>query len=451
MELNSKKILVLGISKSGIAAARVAKRLGANVFITENGKIKPEFVETVEELKNSGIKVESEGHSKEFISNPDLVITSPGIPPKSEILTSLRTQKAEIISEIELAWRVVRERKGNFAVITGTNGKTTTTALTAHIVKSEFKAEACGNIGLPPCDLLEKGLDWFILEASSFQLETSTTFTPKIAVFTNFTPDHIDWHNGLENYFKAKAKIFEGAQGADFAILNAKDKKLVELAPRCRGKVFFFDGEIGENCSFIRDSKIFFKQNGVEEEIIALNDCPLIGQHNYQNIMCAIIASKLIGVSTDSIRKQIMSFKAPEHRLEWCGKLNKTDFYNDSKATNPEASIVAINSFNNTDVVLIAGGRDKNTDLGEFCESINKHIKTVILIGEAAQRFETNLRTSGFNNIINERTFENAIDRAISLNPDVVLLSPACASFDMFKSYEERGKVFKDYVGQYLR
>ena len=323
--------------------------------------------------------------------------------------------------------------------------------MTAHIVGKEFRAEACGNIGLPPCDLLENSLDWFILEASSYQLEMSNTFTPKIAVYTNFTPDHIDWHQGLENYFKAKAKIFEGAQGADFAILNAQDAKLVELAKKCKGKVFFFDGEIGENCSFIRNNQIIYRENGIEEEIISLKECPLIGQHNYQNIMCAIIVAKLIGVTNKSIKEQIMSFKAPEHRLEKCGELNGTTFYNDSKATNPEASIVAIDSFNNCDVTLIAGGRDKNTDLKEFCNSINKHIKTVILIGEATQRFETNLRQNGFNNIINEETFENAIDKAISLNPDVVLLSPACASFDMFSSYEERGKVFKDYVRSKLQ
>ena len=167
--------------------------------------------------------------------------------------------------------------------------------------------------------------------------------------------------------------------------------------------------------------------------------------------MCAIIASKIIGVTTQNIREKIMEFKAPEHRLEKCGELNGITFYNDSKATNPEAAIVAIDSFNNCNVALIAGGRDKNTDLKEFCNSIKNHIKTVILIGEAAQRFETNLRANGFNNIINEGTFTGAIDKAISLKPDVVLLSPACASFDMFSSYEERGKVFKDYVRSKLQ
>jgi len=443
MELTNRKVLVLGLSKSGISAAKVLNKKGARVFITENDLPKKEYEAVISELNASGVKIETGGHSAEFLEGADLAVTSPGIPPNSEILTNLRTSGVEIISEIELAWQLSH---ANFAVITGTNGKTTTTSLTAHIVKSEFNAEACGNIGLPPCDLLGYGLDWYILEASSFQLETSNTFKPKIAVFTNFTPDHINWHGSLENYFKAKWKIFEGVQGADFAILNAKDEKLREFASKASGKVFFFDGEIGENCAFIRNGKIIFRKNGQDEEIISLEESPLIGQHNYQNIMCAIITAKLIGVSTENIKKQIMTFKSPEHRLEWCGKLDKTNFYNDSKATNPEAAMVAINSFNDCDVALIAGGRDKNTDLTEFCKSVNAHIKSVILIGEAADRFEKDLHKNGFSNIIREETFENAIDKAISLKPDAVLLSPACASFDMFSGYEERGTVFKNYV-----
>ena len=177
-----------------------------------------------------------------------------------------------------------------------------------------------------------------------------------------------------------------------------------------------------------------------------MSECPLIGHHNYQNVMCAIIVAKIEGISNEDIKKSIMSFKVPEHRLEYVTKIGKTEFYNDSKATNPESSIVAINSFNDKDVVLIAGGRDKNTDLKEFCNSINNHIKTVILIGEAAKRFEENLKQNGFENIIFEQTLQSATDKAISLNPDVILLSPACASYDMFSGYEERGKVFKEYV-----
>ena len=194
--------------------------------------------------------------------------------------------------------------------------------------------------------------------------------------------------------------------------------------------------------SLIKNNAIYYDN----EKIIDLKDCPLVGHHNYQNIMCGVIIAKLAGMKNEDIREQIMSFKAPEHRLERVREFNGITFYNDSKATNPEASIVAIDSFNNQDVALILGGRDKNTDLTEMCRSINKHIKTVLLIGEATERFEKNLKKNGFSNIIKERTMEEAIDKAISLKPDVVLLSPACASFDMFKSYEERGEVFKDYV-----
>ena len=193
---------------------------------------------------------------------------------------------------------------------------------------------------------------------------------------------------------------------------------------------------------YIKDEAIYYRG----EKIITLADCPLIGHHNYQNVMCGIAITKLLGMANEDIRERIMSFTPPEHRLEKVREMNGITFYNDSKATNPEASIVAIDSFNNVDVALILGGRDKNTDLTEMCNSVNKHIHTVLLIGEATQRFEENLIKNGFSNIIKETSMENAIDKAISLKPDVVLLSPACASFDMFKSYEHRGDVFKEYV-----
>ena len=441
MKWFDRKVLVLGFSKSGISAAKYLNNAGADVYITEAREKRPQDDDKLKEL--NGVNVEFGGHSDEFIKDAYIAVTSPGIPPSSEIMQRLKAENIKVISEVELAYR---ETSKPFVAITGTNGKTTTTALTAHILSSEYKAEPCGNYGIPPCDLLGKNIDYFVCECSSFQLEYSPTFTPQIAVFTNLTPDHIDWHNGVENYFKAKARIFKEPQGAPFAILNAKDERLVGLAKECAGTVFFFDGEVGENCSYIKNDAIFYKRDGKEEEIITLADCPLIGNHNYQNVMCAVIVAKLEGISNEHIRESIMSFKVPEHRLEKFAQIGKTVFYNDSKATNPEASLVAINSFNNCDVALIAGGRDKNTDLTEFCEAIKKYIKTVILIGEATERFDENLRKNGFDNIIKETTFQSAIDKAIELNPDVVLLSPACASFDMFSGYEERGKVFKDYV-----
>lgn len=443
MGILGKKVLVLGLSKSGIAAAKLAKKHGAVVYLTEGKDVTSENLYKVEELKNLGINVEYGAHSDEFINQADLVVTSPGIPPHSEIIQRIRKQNIPVISELELAYR---ECDIPFIIITGTNGKTTTTALTEHILARKLNVKACGNIGQPPCNIADENLDYFVCEASSFQLEMSTSLKPFISVWTNFTPDHIDWHQGLENYFKAKARVFLKPQAPKYSVLNAKDERLLEFAKQAQGEVFMFAGNIGNNCCYEEDGEIVFKKGGVEEKIIKLSECPLLGEHNYQNIMCAIICAKLTGIDNTTIKQAIIDFKAPAHRLEKIISKNGITYYNDSKATNPEAAIVAINSFNNVDVALIAGGRDKNTDLTEFCDSVKKHIKTVVLIGEATERFEENLKRNGFNNIIREKTMQSAIDKCIEIHPDVVLLSPACASFDMFTGYEQRGDVFREYV-----
>lgn len=443
MGILGKKVLVLGLSKSGIAAAKLAKKHGAVVYLTEGKDVTSENLYKVEELKNLGINVEYGAHSDEFINQADLVVTSPGIPPHSEIIQRIRKQNIPVISELELAYR---ECDIPFIIITGTNGKTTTTALTEHILARKLNVKACGNIGQPPCNIADENLDYFVCEASSFQLEMSTSLKPFISVWTNFTPDHIDWHQGLENYFKAKARVFLKPQAPKYSVLNAKDERLLEFAKQAQGEVFMFAGNIGNNCCYEENGEIVFKKGGVEEKIIKLSECPLLGEHNYQNIMCAIICAKLTGIDNTTIKQAIIDFKAPAHRLEKIISKNGITYYNDSKATNPEAAIVAINSFNNVDVALIAGGRDKNTDLTEFCDSVKKHIKTVVLIGEATERFEENLKRNGFNNIIREKTMQSAIDKCIEIHPDVVLLSPACASFDMFTGYEQRGDVFREYV-----
>ena len=443
LKLFDKKVLVLGLSKSGISAAKYLAGIGADVYLTESREQRAEDERNISELKALGVNIEMGGHSEEFIKDAYLAVTSPGIPPHSEIMGRLKDAKVNVISEVELAYT---QSGVPFIAITGTNGKTTSTALTSHILSEEFKAVPCGNYGKPPCDLLNEDIDYFVCECSSFQLEYSPSFTPQISVWTNFTPDHIDWHKGLENYFKAKARIFRLPQAPAFSVLNAKDEKLLDFSKHCDGTVFLFAGEIGDNCCYEKDNAIFFKRNGKEEKIIDISDCPLIGEHNYQNIMCSVICAKLVGVDNEKIRNAIMSFKVPEHRLEKFAQYNGITFYNDSKATNPEASLVAIRSFNDQNVVLIAGGRDKNTDLTEFSEACKKHIKDVILIGEAADRFETELRKNDYNSIIRKNSMEEAIDNAIALNPDVVLLSPACASFDMYSGYEERGRVFKEYV-----
>lgn len=442
-----RKVLILGLSKSGISAAKYLNERGADVFITELRQPSEADKETIKELNTLEIQVEMGGHSEEFINDAYIAVTSPGIPPHSEIFKRVKEKNIQIISEIELAYK---ESSKPFIAITGTNGKTTTTALTSHILSTEYKAPACGNIGNPPCDLLAQEIDYFVCEMSSYQIETSNSFQAQIACWLNFTPDHLDWHGGLDNYFDAKAKLFKSPQNPAFAIFNGVDEKLLEFSKTCQSEVFLFAKEVEDNCCYIKNEAIYFRRNKKEEHIIDIKDCPLVGEHNYQNIMCATIIAKLVGMENEKIKSAIQSFKAPEHRLEFIRNFNGIDFYNDSKATNPEAAIVAIKSFNNVDAVLIAGGRDKNTDLTEFCEAIKAHMKTVILIGEASQRFKENLMLNGFDNIITEETLESAIDKSIELKtgdrPQVVLLSPACASFDMFKSYEHRGEVFKEYV-----
>lgn len=438
-----KKVLILGLSKSGIAAAKYLNRHGADVFITELREEKTEDISVIDELKALGIQVEMGGHSQEFIQDSYLAVTSPGIPPKSGIFKKLTAENIPIISEVELAYK---ESRKPFIAITGTNGKTTTTALVSHILQQEYKAPACGNIGNPPCALIDEDIDYFVCEMSSYQIATSKSFQAQIACWLNFTPDHLDWHEGIDNYFEAKAKLFKAPQTPAFAVFNGTDEKLLEFSMSVESEVFLFDKEVEHNCCYIKDNSIYFKKTGKEEFIIKLSECPIVGHHNYQNIMCAVIIAKLVGLENKKIATAIKTFKSPEHRLEFVREYNGIKFYNDSKATNPEAAIVAIKSFNNVNAILIAGGRDKNTDLKEFCKEIKQHIKTVILIGEASQRFKENLNKNDFNNIIFSSTLEEAIDKSIELKPGVVLLSPACASFDMFGSYEERGKVFKDYV-----
>ena len=440
-----KKVLILGLSKSGTAAAKYLNSKGADCYITEKKPLADKDRQLAEELNSLGIKTEFENHSQEFMQNAYLAVTSPGIPPKSELMQMLKEKNIEVISEIELAYL---ETKVPFIAITGTNGKTTTTELTNFIINKEFKAEKCGNIGIPPCSLLDKtDTEYFVCEVSSFQLQYSKSFRPQIAVWMNFTPDHIDWHGGLDKYFEAKASLFSEAKKPAFAIFNAEDEKLLEFGKNYTGEKFFFGRDFGANCSYIKDGAIFYKRNNVEEKIIDLKDVPLVGNHNYQNVMASLISAKLVGVSTENIAQAIKEFKAPEHRCEYTGNILGKEVYNDSKATNPEAAIFALKSFEGKTVTLIAGGTDKNTDLTEFCETVKQYVNHVVLLGLARHRFEQELRKNGYENIIMvDGSFQDGVDRAFETSDEVILLSPACASYDMFSGYEERGRVFKEYA-----
>lgn len=439
------KALILGCSVSGLAAAEFLNKTGYDVYVSDFGKLPQKYETQVNDLKNKGVKFEFDGHTEGFISGAQFAVTSPSIPNNAPVYEMLNDMGIEVISELDLAYRNT-ENKNSFIGITGTNGKTTTTSAVSHLLSQRYKAPACGNIGNPPVSFVLEKPDWYVTEVSSFQLEKSKEFRAHIACWTNFTPDHITWHGSLEAYFNAKAKMFLNQTKDDFAILNGQDAKLAEFASKCPGQVFIFDKELEDNCSFIKNDAIYIIINGQKEEIIKISECNLSGHHNYQNLMCAILISKLAGLSSEMIRAGLRTFTAPEHRMEKFAQFDGITFFNDSKATNPESAIAAIDAFNNQNVALIAGGRDKLTPLDEFCQSVNKHITSVILIGEAADRFNTELANNGFKQIYRENSLQSAVDKCIELKPDAVLLSPACASFDMFSGYEERGKVFKEYV-----
>lgn len=442
-----KKVLVCGLSKSGVAAAEYVNSKGADCYLTEFKPAEEKDKELIERLEKEGIHVETGGHSDDFMNDAYVAVMSPGISPQKDIYKRLKEKNVPVISEIELAYR---ETLSPFIAVTGTNGKTTTTTLISHILSENFDAPVCGNIGVPPTKLLDKKHDFLVCEMSSYQSELSHTIQPFIACFLNWSENHIDWHNGLENYFNAKARLFAPEKAPAFAVFNGADEKVSAFADKYPYTKFIFAKEHEKNCCFEKDGKIYFKYKKEPEEIIATEDIPLVGEHNVQNVMVGIIVAKLCGVENDKIAERIKSFKAVEHRIEYVGTDGKHKFYNDSKSTTTEATIVALRAFPNKTVTLIMGGRDKMTDLAGLCEKVKECVNNVILIGEATQRFKENLEQHGYNNIYEAKTFEESIDKAIEYKNEIILFSPACASFDMFDNFEHRGEEFKKYVGTKL-
>ncbi len=443
----NKKVLVVGFSVTGAACAKYLSGK-YDVYLTDSAEQKPEDAPAIDELKLLNVKFEFGSHSDEFIKDGAFAIISPSIPRDALILKKLEAQGIEYFSDIEFCARETAGKKSTgIILITGTNGKTTTTLLTSHIFETNFNAPACGNVGVSPVEYLNSDPDYLVTEASSYQLNYSKELKPEIAIFTNLTPDHLSWHGGLEGYFEAKAAVFKRMDKTCHAILNFDDETVRKLSCELKTNVHFFALDKAaldtvEGNAYIDCGAIFYSG----EKIIDVKDVPIVGNHNLQNVMCSVIAAKIAGIKTDDITGAIKTFKAPAHRCEFIRMLDDTAYYNDSKATNPEASIVAINSFEGKKVVLIAGGRDKNTSLGEFIKSVKERISKVVLIGEATERFMDELYNSGYTNIVHAQSLEEAIDLASLDKPDVVLLSPACASFDMFKNYEERGEAFRRYV-----
>ena len=447
MELNNKRALVVGLGKSGVASALFLKSRGALVTVSDS-KPEAELRDEILLLLERGITVETGGHGDRTFRGQDLIVVSPGVPADAPQLVQARKQgePVVVIGEIELAARFL---PGQIAAVTGSNGKTTTTSLAGEIVAAgKFATLVGGNIGTPAISLVDQAgpATWTVLEVSSFQLETIVEFRPRIAVILNITPDHLDRHKTFDNYVNAKARVFENQRADDFTVLNADDSTTAGLSDRTRAQLFWFSRkkEVAMG-AFTRGDHICFRNGNDEREILPLAEVPLKGGHNLENVLAAASIGMLVGCQAEQVRDAVRHFKAVEHRLEFVARVADVDYYNDSKATNVDATIKALESFP-ANVHLILGGKDKGSDYTMLHDLLRQRVKRVYTIGAAAAKIESQIQ--GAAEVEHAETLENAVRRASesAVAGDVILLAPACASFDQFQSYEHRGRVFKETV-----
>ncbi len=439
-KVSSKTWLVIGAGKSGYAAAGLLIKNNARVILYDDNKDKSC------ELKN--VICAFGGIDDGTLDMVDMAVISPGISIESEIAKRCMEKNIEVIGEIELAYMF---DKGSIAAITGTNGKTTTTALLGEIMKTAYdNVIVAGNIGNPYTELAVSSDEGScsVLEVSSFQLETVKTFRPHVSAILNITPDHLNRHHTMENYIQAKLDISKGQTEEDYIVLNYEDEVLREKAAGLIPKVIFFSSKRElESGIFLKDDSICVKLGGDETIICKTGELMLPGVHNYENVMAAVAMSWLMGVSADNIKKAVKAFKSVEHRIEYVAEINGVIYYNDSKGTNPDAAIKGICSMTRP-TYLIGGGYDKGGDFDEWVQQFGGRVKKLVLIGETKEKIAEACDRCGFSEYIMADGFEDAVSycKNNAEAGDAVLLSPACASWDMFKSYEERGRIFKKLV-----
>src|SRR5712691_11648923 len=417
IELARKQVLVVGLARTGIATALFCAARGAHVTVTEE-RSESQITETAAKLRAAGVTLELGGHKARTFVEQDLIVSSPGVPPTMPALASARVIGIPVWSEIELAWRFLR---GRLVCLTGSNGKTTTTSRIGHILETAgLPVQVAGNIGTPLISRVDVSSDagFTVVEASSFQLESISAFRPDVAVLLNVTPDHLDRHGSFETYGRSKARIFENQTEEDAAVLNADDAAAQQYTPS-RPPVFWFSREkrVAIGC-FLRDVEI---------------------------VLAAAAAATLAGVEPAAIAEGVRSFAGVEHRIEFVAAISGVEYFNDSKATNVDATLKALDAFPNN-LLVILGGKDKGSDYTILRKSLRQHARMVLLIGAAADKIESQLGDV----VPVERA--GTMSRAVKLAEerarpgDTVLLSPACASFDQFESYEHRGRVFKQLV-----
>ena len=444
MDVKGKRVLVVGLGKSGVASAIFLKDRGARVSVSD-AKTEDQLRSAIPALLDKGISVETGGHGERTFRDQDLIVVSPGVPTDVPQLEKARAHRIPIIGEVELASRFL---KGHIIAITGSNGKTTTTALAGEVIgMGGYEVLVGGNIGTPAISLVPDATSdtYNVLEISSFQLESIQTFHPQIAVILNITPDHLDRHHSFDAYVRAKARIFENQTAEDYAVLNADDPTCVGLAGKTRAHVHWFSrSKKVERGAFLREGRIFSRDEG-DQEIMAASGITLKGAHNLENVLAAVCVGRIVGCEPHRIRRAVEEFKAVEHRLEYVTTIQGVEYYNDSKATNVDATIKALESFPGN-IHIILGGKDKGSDYSVLKDLLRARAKRVYTIGAAAEKIESQIASAA--PVLRAETLETAVKRAAeSAAPgDVVLLAPACASFDQFESYEHRGRVFKEAV-----
>lgn len=447
MQFEGKKISIIGAVRSGLAAAMLSKKVGAVPFVSELAdyqKLQTNF----EKLRDNGIQFEYGGHT-EKVYDADLIVTSPGVPSDAQVLLETGRRNIPVISELEYAYNFC---KAKIIGITGTNGKTTATSLCAHLInQSGKKAYAAGNIGYAFSDVAyEAGQDeYVVLEISSFQLDLIKEFKPFISVILNITPDHLDrYNNEFENYIESKLSIIKNQDDSDHFVFNQESS---EIEKRIRNtevdRLKFSTKNEVENGSFLKNRKFYYSRNSTVEEVCGVTDMNLKGEHNWSNALAVVTVVKLIGIDNDTIKKGFASFEGVEHRLELARTKEGVEFINDSKATNVVSLWYALRSFD-APIVLIMGGQAKGNDYTKIEELVKHHVKKIIALGSSAQKIYDHFKP--FKEVEVMNTMEEAVKYAYSSasTGEVVLLSPACASFDMFDNFEHRGNVFKEIVSR---
>jgi UDP-N-acetylmuramoylalanine--D-glutamate ligase len=438
--------LVVGLARAGLVTALFSAGYGAKVTATDK-RPETEIADTAEKLRAAGVKLEIGGHVDASFLEQDLIVVSPGVPANLPALAAARKKNIPVWSEIELAWRFLR---GKLVAITGSNGKTTTTALVAHILQTaNIPTLVGGNIGTPLLALVERSTDpsVTVAEVSSFQLETIESFRPEIGVLLNLTPDHLDRHGTFEEYACAKMRMFENQLERDIAVLNADDPEVTKRMP-ANPHIFWFSRQKRvANGAFLRENEIIFRNEGSETVLARREQIPLRGDHNGENVLAACVAAYLAGATPAAIASGVKTFRGVEHRLEFVAEIAGVQFYNDSKATNVDAAVKAVQAFPGP-LLVILGGKDKGSPYTPLCDLLQERARVALVIGEAAEKIAADLQ--GAVEIEPAGTLAHAVEIAMErAQPgDTVLLAPACSSFDQFENYEQRGRVFKELIMQ---